>query len=104
MWCAQDSPEYLTADVERIPVTVGGAWLPLWIERERFIEIELEKNERNAEEVKAEGKKAALLALNQALMGDEIVDKWFDFSMIEGDTIVVTATAEVLRDIGRSTP
>jgi hypothetical protein len=51
--------------------------------------------------LRREGAQAAFLALKQALITDEIVDKWINFSMIEGDNILVTATAEVHRDIGR---
>lgn len=98
---AKEEAEYLTFDrkIERIPL--GGAWLPIWLQREEFLEVALEKEERNAEEVKQEGAKAALRMLNQSLNPNEIVDKWVDFSMIEGDTIVVEATAEIIRDIGR---
>ena len=56
------------------------------------------------EEVKEEGKKAAVFALNQALFSEKTVDKWLDFDMIEEGKITVTATAEVLRSIGRYQP
>ena len=35
---------------------------------------------------------------------DEIIDKWLDYSMIEGENILATATAELLVDIGRFLP
>ena len=43
----------------------------------------------------------AVFELNKTLFSDEILDKWIVFSMIEGDTITVTATAEALSFIGR---
>ena len=46
-------------------------------------------------------KESPLGILQETQNPNEIVDKWIDFSMIEGDTIVVTATAEISRDIGR---
>ena len=104
VWSREEAPDYLTADRERDYVTVGGAWLPVRVARERYAEVRLEKNTRDPEEVKKEGEKAAVLALNRALIHDETVDKWINFSMIEGDNIIVTATAEILRDIGRSGP
>ena len=96
-----EEPAFLTFDREIENVSLGGAWWPVWLQREKYLEVYLEQNVRNAEEVKQEGKKAALRMLNQYLNPNEIVDKWVDFSMIEGDTIVVTATAEISRDIGR---
>ena len=65
------------------------------------MEVSLREQGRDLEEVKREGTRAAVFGLNQATMNDETVDKWINFSMIEGDTMTVTATAEILRDIGR---
>ena len=83
---------------------LAGAWAPVWLDRETYLEAALEMGRRDAEEVKAEGARAALQALNRALAGAETVDKWINFSMIEGDTILTEATAEVRRDIGRFQP
>lgn len=96
--------EYLTADREKRIVRLCGAWLPVTAEKETVSEVFLEKAPRDAEAVKREGAEAAYLALRQALIADEIVDKWINFSMIEGDTMTVTATAEVRRDIARYRP
>ncbi|MBR5109592.1 MAG: sporulation protein YqfD [Clostridia bacterium] len=101
-WTMQDKPDYLTSDFSRETVSLGGAWLPVWLERETYAEVSLRKESRDLEEVKREGAEMAIFVLNQATIHDETVDKWINFSMIEGDTITVTATAEILRDIGRS--
>ena len=100
-WRREQEPDYLTSDMERQTVPLGVAWLPVWLARETFSEVALREQGRDLEEVKREGAKAAVFGLNQAIMNDETVDKWINFSMIEGDTMTVTATAEVLRDIGR---
>ena len=64
--------------------------------------ILVENKPRNLAGAKAE---AGALAMQNLLFtctnDDEIIDKALNFSMIEGDNITVTATAEVLRDIGR---
>ena len=83
---------------------MGGVWVPIQAIRETYKEVTLQKEERNLAEVKKEGKKAAILALNRALISEETVDKWINFGMIEGDNMMVTATAEVLRSIGRFQP
>lgn len=100
-WRREKEPDYLTSDMDRQTVPLGGAWLPVWLARETFSEVALREQGRDLEEVKREGAKAAVFGLNQAIMNDETVDKWINFSMIRGDIITVTATAEVLRDIGR---
>ena len=100
-WSLTDEPDYLTWDMERKTVAIGGAWLPVWAERETYAEVYLQPVPRNLEDVTREGEKAALLRLNQALIGDETVDKWINCSMIEGEYIIVEATAETVRDIAR---
>ena len=97
----EDDPNYLTCDRNRGILPLGGAWLPVWLVRETFAEVSLRPRSRDLDEAKREGAQAAIFALNQALNNDETVDKWMKFDMIEGDTITVTATAEILRDIGR---
>ena len=100
-WSGTEEPDYLTWDRERTVLPLGGAWAPLWLIRETRKEVFLSREPRSLEEVKREGAQKAIFALNQALVGQEVVDKWINFSMIERDTITVTATAEIRRDIGR---
>ena len=100
-WRREEEPSYLTYDRNREIFPLGGAWLPVWLVRETFAEVSLRPRSRDVDEAKREGAQAAIFALNQALNNEETVDKWMKFDMIEGDTITVTATAEILRDIGR---
>ena len=100
VWAQAEEPSYLTADRRVQTVPLGGAWLPVQLLREVIEEIYLEKEERNLEDVKREGAKAALQKLDQLVIGEETVDKWLKFAMIERDTIEVEATAEVARQIG----
>ena len=101
VWQREEEPSYLTYDRNREILPLGGAWLPVWLVRETFAEVSLRPRSRDLDEAKREGAQAAIFALNQALNNEETVDKWMKFDMIEGDTITVTATAEILRDIGR---
>ena len=102
--CFRDTPEYLTWDLERETAPLGGAWLPLTACRETYREAAVVREPRDAEEVKKEGAEAALKLLDGLIREDETVDKWINFCMIEGDTILTEATAEVKRDIGRFQP
>lgn len=94
-------PDYLTWDVDVQETAVGGAWAPLWLRRETYWEAALEKVVRPAQETAQEAEKVALLALDRATIGQEVIDKWTDYSMIDRDIIMVTATAEIRCDIGR---
>ena len=100
-----DAPDYLTYDTETAIVPVGGAWIPLWIEKTQYTELYTEQKLRDMETVKSE---AGQLAMHNLLIkcakNDVIIDKTLNFSMIEGDTILATATAELIADIGLFAP
>ena len=55
---------------------------------------------RDWQSVCQEAEKAAVEQLKSALFGYEIIDKWVDYCMIEGETLAATAAAEWLMDIG----
>lgn len=95
----EETPDFLTWDVERHDQQAGNIWLPVTVRREKYLEISLEEGQRNLEEARQEAGKAALRLLNQALIDENIIDKWLEFRMIEGDTIAAAATAEIHRDI-----
>lgn len=100
-WSAE-APNYLASDLSVEDIPLGGAFLPVVLRRERYDEVALQKNERDFEQVKREAGAAALRKLNLAVgFDDEVIDKWLDYSMIDGDKVVATATAEILREIGR---
>ena len=96
-----EQPSYLTWDLETETLPLGGAWAPVRLRRETYWETAAERTPRNAEEVKKECAAAALRLVSEAVSGDETVDKWINFSMIEGDAVRAEAVAEVRRDIGR---
>lgn len=100
-WSPQALPEFLTWDVSRQQIMLCGAWLPVRIYRETYYEAAQEKRPRPAAEAKAEAAMIAENLLQKKLIHVEAVDKFMKISMIEGDTIVATATAEIACDIAR---
>ena len=94
-------PSYLTYDTDIKKQYIGEVWFPVWTEKTTYQEILVENKPRNLAEAKAE---AGALAMQNLLFtctnDDEIIDKALNFSMIEGDTIQATATAEIITDIG----
>ena len=99
---AQPEPMYLTWDEERRETPVGGAFFPIWLRRETRREAALERVPRSEAEARREAGEMALFALQRLEKSDEFVDKWVDYSMIEGEDVVATATAEIRRDIARN--
>ena len=102
---AQSGPQYLTADeeIERFPI--GGAWVPLWLEKRTYTEVALERFQRPIPDLQAECGLAAMQKIFSLCNNkDEIIDKKINFSMIEGETIHADAYAELLTDIGRAVP
>ena len=99
---AVDTAPYLASNAYITRTPVGGCFFPLWLETVLYKEVWMEYTPRDLEEVKAEAAQAALKQLKTSLRGDEIIDKWVDYCMIEGDQLAATATAEWLMDIGGS--
>ena len=99
------APDYLISEYESTFCPLGSAWLPVYIERRTVYETYLENTPPDTAALQAE---AARLAMQKLLLScaknDEIIDKWLDYSMIEGGTILATATAEVRADIGLFSP
>lgn len=100
-WSAQAAPLFLTADREIRETPVGGAWVPAALRKETYEEVSLEKKARPGEEAAREAEALALRRLEERLKNAETVDKWINFRMIEGDTVVVEAAGEMLLEIGR---
>ena len=98
---AQEEPTYLTWDEERREIPVGGAFFPLWLRRETRMEAALENIPRSVDEAKQEAAEMAFFALEKRENSNDFIDKWVDYSMIDGGILVATATAELCRDIAR---
>lgn len=101
--CYQEEvPAYLTSDHETTRVPIGGVWLPVWRETNTYTEVALEKSARDLQAAQAEAGALAMCRLLR-LCGenDEMIDKWLDYSMIDGETILASATMEVITEAGR---
>ena len=99
-----DAPDFLTSDITTRTRAVGGAFWPVYEKTTTWREVSLAWQRRDEEAVLKEASQAALSRLKTALYGYELVDKWVDYCMIEGDTLAVTVTAEWLMDIGGTSP
>lgn len=98
-------PDYLTHETQSTRIALGGAWLPVWLERETIYELSLERSPRDTQQLYRESGRLALQNLLSLTGGnDEIIDKWLDYSMIEGGNIMATVTAELLLEIGCFVP
>ncbi|MBR5546497.1 MAG: sporulation protein YqfD [Clostridia bacterium] len=96
----ENEPAYLASNrlIETRPV--GGVYFPVFLQKNVWREVRMERVPRPEEEVRREAGDAVLKLLKTALFHDEIIDKWVDYCMIEDDKLAATATAERLVDIG----
>ena len=100
-----EKPAYLTSEIENERIVLGGAWLPVWLEQQTVYEIALSPAAHDEAALKAEAGRLAMQKLLFTCGGkDEIIDKWLDYSMIEGGNILATVTAEVRTDIASFSP
>ena len=80
---------------------LGGVFLPLWVRRETRMEAEVTVRPREEGQLRAEAAVAALRRLREKIgIHDDLVDKWVDYCMIEGEVLEAVATGERLIDIG----
>lgn len=97
---AAETPDYLASNTYLTHTPVVGAFFPVLLETITCREVSMEYVPRDVQQVQKEAAEAALKLLKNALFGDEIIDKWVDYCMIEDDTLAATVTAERLVDIG----
>jgi len=97
---ALEEPGFLASNtyVEEMPVV--GCFFPVVFERVIRREVSMEYQPRNLEQVRSEASQAALKYLKTKHFGDEIIDKWVDYCMIEDGSLAAAATVEWLMDIG----
>ena len=99
-----ETPDFLASNAYITQTPVVGCFFPVWRKTLLYREAALERVRADGEECRREALAAAETRLKEALRGDEIIDKWVDYCMIEDDTLAATATAEWLMDIAGQAP
>ncbi|MGN0747934.1 MAG: sporulation protein YqfD [Aristaeellaceae bacterium] len=101
LWtCAPSGYEQEDVAVRTMPL--GGLFLPLILRWETHMEASVSVQPREIELLKAEAAVAALHKLRQKTgVADDFVDKWVDYSMIEGEILDAVAYGERIVDIAR---
>lgn len=95
---------YLLERREESFLPVGGLFVPLGVSRVRHVELKRRVTQLNEDDVKREISEKALRVAraNRPETSDEI-DKWVDYSMIEGGKIRARAVLELRMNIAGST-
>ena len=101
---APESAEYLASNIYMEELPVVGCFFPVRYQRIIQRETALEYRLRDPAAVRAEALQAADERLKNALYGNEIIDKWVDYCMIEDESVSAKVTAEWLTDIGGTKP
>ena len=94
-------PEYLAMNLYESVQPVAGAFFPLWRKTVLYREAALERVRADGEACRREALAAAETRLKEALRGNEIIDKWVDYCMIEGEFFAVSMTGEWRTEIGK---
>lgn len=95
------SSDFAAQDVSVTTIPLGGLFLPFTVETKRCLEVELTQVMRDTEAVQAEAGVAALRKLRQKIgVGDKLVDKWVEYSMIKDGELQAVAYGERCIDIG----
>ena len=102
-WPQARTPDYLAWNTYHEDTPLPGIFAPLVCRRVVMREVSMQYAPRDEAQVRIEACEAALERLQTTLSGHEMIDKWVDYCMIEGDTLVASATAELLVDIGNDT-
>ena len=93
---------YEQEDVSVRIMPLGGLFLPFNVCWEKRMEAHVTLQVRDTEQLKAEAAVAALRRLRQKTgVADDFVDKWVDYSMIEGEILDAVAYGERIEDIAR---
>lgn len=96
-----EKPEYLAMNLYESVQPVAGVFFPVWRKTLLYREAALERVRADGEECRREALAAAETRLKEALRGDEIIDKWVDYCMIEGEFFAVSMTGEWRTEIGK---
>ncbi len=96
--------DYLAYNTYVQSTPVGGAFFPVTAEKITQREVMMHYVPRDPAQVRREAAEAALKHLKDKHFGDEIIDKWVDYCMIEDGSLAATATVEWLMDIGGTLP
>lgn len=98
----ETTSDYVIQDKSVAALPLGGLFLPVWVQRTHCMEAEITTEERNLDEVKAEAGVAALRKLRQKIgIGDKLIDKWIEYSMIKDGELQAVAYGERCIDIGQ---
>ena len=95
-----EKPDYLAMNIYESVQPVAGAFFPVWCKTVLYREAALESVRADGDECRREALAAAETRLKEALRGDEIIDKWVDYCMIEGAFFAVSMTGEWRTEIG----
>ena len=101
LWRVEESG-FAQQDVSVREMPLGGIFLPLVLRTERRMEAEMARVPVEQARLEAEGSAAALQKLAEMTGGkDSLVDNWVNWSMIDDEILLFTATGERIVDVAQ---
>jgi similar to stage IV sporulation protein len=102
-WSDAPPPDYAEQDVDVHRQVIGGIFVPVWVQRERYEEVTLSLAPRPQEALERESAAAAeRIAREKMPFRLRILDKWVEYSMIKEDHFSAEVVLEALEDIAQS--
>ncbi len=99
-WSDVPAPDYAQRDIDIRRQEIGGVFLPLWMQSERYEEVTLSAAPRVRAELERESAVIAeRIAREKMPFGAQILDKWVEYSMMKDENFCAEVVLETEEDI-----
>jgi len=99
-WSARPESPFAEQDIDIRRWAVGGVFVPLWIQEERYAEVKLDPVSRDRGELERESAALAERRAREKMpFHARILDKWVEYSMIKDGYFLAEVVLETVEDI-----
>jgi len=99
-WSVKPESPFAQQDIDIRRQVVGGVFVPVWVQEERYAEVTLDPVLRDRAELERESAALAEKRARESMpFHAQILDKWVEYSMIKDDYFVAEVVLETVEDI-----
>lgn len=104
-WSDVPAPGFAQRDIDIQRQEIGGVFVPLWLQIERYEEVALSVVPRDRAELERESAAIAeRFAREKMPFGAQILDKWVEYSMMKDESFCAEVVLETVEDIALQRP
>ena len=101
-WSGTPESPFAQQDIDICRQVVGGVFVPVWVQEERYAEVTLDPVPRDRAELERESAALAEQRARETMpFHAQILDKWVEYSMIKDSYFVAEVVLETVEDIAR---